>query len=151
MKERIRSYSDIITVLTIAVMFAVMLLLVVFAAGSYRRSTVSAERNTETRAILTYIVNCVRDSGDSSVYTGDRSGTRCLIIDSNDGFEQRFYEYKGQLAEEYVSAGSAPDPETALMIGECGSLSFSIGNDGILTIKTSGGVSCVNTERHRDD
>lgn len=151
MKERSRNYSDIVTVMTIAVMFAVMLLLVVFAAGSYRRATVSAAQNSDTRAVLTYMVNCIRDSGDSRVYIADRSGTHCLVIDSGDGFEQRFYEYKGILAEEYVSPASAPDPGNALMIGDCGDLELSIDKLGVLRIKTDSGVSYVGTERHKDE
>ena len=151
MKERSRNYSDVITVLTIAVMFAVMLFLVVFAAGSYRRATVSAEQNSDTRAVLTYMVNCVRDSGDSRIFIADRSGTQCLVIDSGEGFEQRFYEYKGSLAEEYVYSASAPDPDNALIIGECGVLDLSIDKPGVLRIKTDRGVSYVDTERHKDE
>ena len=148
MKEKDRSISDIITVITVAVMFAVILLLIVFAAGSYRRSAALSERNADTRAVLSYMVNCVRDSGGSDIYIADRSGTECLVIDSRDGFEQRFYEHEGQLAEEYVASGAKPAPENAVMIGECGDLSFSMDGSGLLMIKTGKGVSYVDTGRH---
>ena len=149
MKERSRAISDIITAVTVAVMFAVILLLVVFAAGSYRRSAAMSERSADTRAVLSYMVSCVRDSGGSDIYIAGRSGTECLVIDSKDGFEHRFYEYEGLLAEEYVASGAGPDPDNAVMIGECGSLGFSMDSSGLLMIKTDKGVSYVDTGRHR--
>ena len=151
MKEKSRSISDIITVLTVAVMFAVMLLLVVFAAGSYRRSTAVSEQNADSRAVLAYMVNCVRDSAGSDIRIADRSGIECLVIDSGDGFEHRFYEHDGSLAEEYVSSGTEPDPDNAVLIGDCGSLSLSIAENGILTIKTGRGVSYVDIGRHDNE
>lgn len=149
MRRKKGSFTDVITVITVAVMFSVILLLVVFSAVSYRYSTVSAGRNSDERAALSYILNSVRDSGDSGIYIADRGGIECLVIEDGEGFEQRFYEHEGMLAEEYVISGSEPDPDNALLIGGCGNLQLSMDDNGLLMIKTDKGVSYANTGRHR--
>ena len=148
MSQRTKTLRDIIIVLTTTVLFAVILCLVVFAARGYQNSTEIQDQSSNTRAVLSYVVSSVRDSGSSDVKVEDRSGTECLII-SGDGYEQRFYLNDGSLLEEYTEPGAALEPDTAMEIGSTTDLEFSLDDDGILTIRTDSGSAAVNTGRHR--
>jgi len=148
MSQRSKTLRDIITVATTAVLFAVILCLVVFAAKGYQHASGLQDDNGNTRAVLSYIVSSVRDSGSSEIGIEDRSGRECLII-HGDGYEQRFYLDDGMLLEEYTEPDAAPEPDTALAIGRTDTLGFEMGDDGILTIMTDSGSASVNTRRRR--
>ena len=147
MPQRIKTFREIMIVLTTTVLFAVILCLVVFAARGYQHSAEMQDSSANTRAVLSYIVSSVRDSDASGITVEDRSGTECLVI-SCDGYEQKFYLNEGRLLEEYTEPGAGIMPEAALEIGKTETLEFEI-NEGILTIRTDSGSSAVNTERHR--
>ncbi len=147
MPQRIKTFREIMIVLTTTVLFAVILCLVVFAARGYQHSAEMQDGSANTRAVLSYIVSSVRDSDASGITVEDRSGTECLVI-SCDGYEQKFYLNEGRLLEEYTEPGAGIMPETALEIGKTETLEFEI-DKGILTIRTDSGSSAVNTERHR--
>ncbi len=146
-----RKVSEIISAVTVFVLFAVILSLVVFTAGSYRAAGSSLDSNENTRAVLSYIVNCVRESaadGKSDIFTEELWGTEILVIrDEAEGFEQRFYGNDGRLLEEYVRPDAEISPEDALEIGEVKVLAFEIDGKGMLTIRTDAGSSCVSTRR----
>mgnify|MGYP002623031902 CR=1 FL=1 len=148
MSQRVKTLKEIMTVLTITVLFAVILCLVVFAAKGYQHSVDTENADGNTRAVLAYVVNSVRDSGASDVSVEDISGTRCLVI-SNGDYEQRFYLDKGSLVEEYTEPGAENRPDVALRIGETSTLDFALDKAGILTIRTDSGSSAVNTGRHK--
>ena len=148
MPQSLKTIRDIIIVLTTTVLFAVILCLVVFAARGYQHSAELQDVNGNTRAVLSYVVSSVRDSGSADISVEDRSGTECLVI-SGDGYEQRFYLNEGRLLEEYTEPGADPDPATALEIGETGSLAFDLDEEAVLTIRTDSGSAAVNTGRHR--
>ncbi len=148
MSQRVKTLRDLIIVITITVLFAVILCLVVFAARGYQYSAEIRDANGNTRAVLSYIVNSVRDSGSDDISVKDISGTQCLVI-GGDGYEQRFYLSDGSLLEEYTEPDAGNKPDTALEIGKTGSFEFELGDDGILTIRTDSGSSAVNTGRHK--
>lgn len=147
MPQRIKTFREIMIVLTTTVLFAVILCLVVFAARGYQHSAELQDGSSNTRAVLSYIVSSVRDSDASAVTVEDRGGTECLVISCN-GYEQKFYLDEGRLLEEYTEPGAGVMPETALEIGKTETLEFVI-DDGILTIRTDCGSSAVNTERRK--
>ena len=103
--------------------------------------------NSNTRAVGSYVVNCVKDSNTSEVAVESVSGTECLVIRSGDGYEHRIFLNDGKLMEEYVEAGLPLDPDTALEIGTTQTFDPELGNDGLLTVRTDEGVSVVNTKR----
>ena len=147
MLERKRGIGDIISTVTVTVLFVVILSLVVFAARGYQHASEVQNINSNTRAVGSYVVNCVKDSNTSEVAVEYLSGTECLVIRSSDGYEHRIFMTGGKLMEEYVEAGLPLDPDTALEIGTTQTFDPELGNDGLLTVTTDEGVSVVNTKR----
>ena len=148
MSQRVKTLRDLIIVLTTTVLFAVILCLVVFAAKGYQHSAEIQDASGNTRAVLSYIVNSVRDSGSDEISVRDISGTQCLVI-GGEGYDQRFYLNDGSLLEEYTEPDAENNPDVALEIGKTDSLEFELGDDGVLTIRTDSGSSAVNTGRHK--
>ncbi len=148
MSQSVKTLRDIIIVLTTTVLFAVILCLVVFAARGYQHSADIQDDSSNTRAVLSYVVNSVRDSGSSDVRIEDISGTQCLVI-GGEGYEQRFYLDGGRLMEEYTEPDAENNPDVALEIGKTDKLEFVLRDDGLLTIRTDSGSSTVNTGRHK--
>ena len=145
-----KTAREIVTVLTTMVLFAVILCLVVFAARGYQSSVDIEDRDANTRSVLSYVINSVRDSGSSDVSVKDISGAQCLVIGSKDGdYEQRFYLDDGNLLEEYTEPDAGNRPDVALKIGETDSLEFVLDDNGVLTVRTDSGSSAVNTGRHK--
>ena len=147
MLESKRGIGDIISTVTVTVLFVVILSLVVFAARGYQHASEVQIINSNTRAVGSYVVNCVKDSNTSEVAVEYLSGTECLVIRSSDGYEHRIFMTGGKLMEEYVEAGLPLDPDTALEIGTTQTFDQEIGNDGLMTVTTDEGVSVVNTKR----
>ena len=147
MLESKRGIGDIISAVTVTVLFVVILSLVVFAARGYQHASEVQNINSNTRAVGSYVVNCVKDSNTSEVAVEYLSGTECLVIRSSDGYEHRIFMTGGKLMEEYVEAGLPLDPDTALEIGTTQTFDPELGNDGLLTVTTDEGVSVVNTKR----
>lgn len=148
MPQSAKTLRDIIIALTITVLFAVILCLVVFSARGYQHSAEIQDASGNTRAVLSYVVNSVRDSGSSDVEVKEISGMQCLVI-SGEGYEQRFYLSDGKLMEEYTEPEAGNNPDVALEIGETDSLEFVLDENGILTIRTDSGSSAVNTGRRK--
>ena len=147
MLESKRGIGDIISTITVTVLFVVILSLVVFAARGYQHASEVQNMNSNTRAVGSYVVNCVKDSNTSEVAVENISGTECLVIRSSDGYEHRIFMIEGKLMEEYVEAGIPLDPETALKIGTTNTFVPELGDDGLLSVATDEGVSVVNTKR----
>ena len=147
MLESKRGIGDIISTVTVTVLFVVILSLVVFAARGYQHASEVQNINSNTRAVGSYVVNCVKDSNTSEVAVEYLSGTECLVIRSSDGYEHRIFMTGGKLMEEYVEAGLPLDPDTALEIGTTQTFDPELGNDGLLTVTTDEGVSVVNSKR----
>ena len=55
-------FGDLISTITVAVLFFVILMLVVFSAVSYQRSVEISDANGNTRAVLSYIITAVKAS-----------------------------------------------------------------------------------------
>jgi len=147
MLESKRGIGDIISTLTVTVLFVVILSLVVFAARGYQHASEVQSMNSNSRAVGSYVVNCVKDSNTGEVAVESVSGTECLVIRSSDGYEHRIFMIGGKLMEEYVEEGIPLDPETALEIGTTEKFGLELGDDGLLTVATDEGVSIVNTKR----
>lgn len=148
MPERRKTIGDYISVTTILVLFIVILSLVVFAARGYQFSQETQDLNGNTRAVLSYVVNAVRDNESGEIGVEERSGINCLIL-ANDGYEQRIYFADGNVYEEYAEPEMAVNPENALEIGKAASLEFNVLDNGVLEIQSDLGVSYVNLLRHK--
>ena len=147
-QERKSGIGDIISTLIIAVLFAVILLLVVFSASSYRNATSGQSENDNSRAVLSYITTAVRGSAAGPFTPREFEGNSGLsIADGETGYEQRFYLHDGKIMQEYGKTGAATDPDHALVIGEAGELAVDFVGDGVLEIRTDLGTSYVSTMR----
>lgn len=140
-----RGIGDIISTLTVTVLFVVILCLVVFAARGYQHSVEVQDSNGDVRAVVAYVANSVRDNNTGNVTIEDRSGVQCLVISSNDGYEQKFYMSDGSLYEEYGEPGSDINPDSALKIGDTDRFDLELDEDGLLQIRTDIGSASVNT------
>ncbi len=143
-----RSFGDILSTLTVAVLFLVILLLVVFSASSYQYGTTSLDGDDNSRAVLSYIVTAVRDNDLGEVTVKDYSGAPGIAIaDGTTGYEQRIYLMDGRLLEEYGKAGDGIDPDFAMEIGRLEELEIRQISEHVLEIRTDLGTSYVNTLR----
>lgn len=141
-----RGLGDIISTVTIAVLFLVILLLVVFSAGSYQLSTEIQQGNDNGRALLAYVATAVKNNSTGDVEIRDFSGcTGISISDGKSGYEQRIYMKDGRLLEEYAKADREPDPQEAVEIGRTEVFEVRYVRDGLLEVKTDRGSSYVNT------
>ncbi len=148
MKRRDLGLSDIISTLTVAVLFVVILMLVVFSASSYQNATVRQSDHDNARAVLSYVATAVHGNGQGEVKPQDLEGNPGLsIADGDTGYEQRIYLHEGELLQEYGKAGAGIDPEHAMVIGKAREFDVSYVNDDVLQIRTDLGTSYVNTVR----
>lgn len=146
MTEKRRGAGDIISTATIAVLFIVILLLVVFSAASYQHATEIQNRNNRERALRTYIVSCIRENNVSKVDLRDFDGAPGIVISTDgSGYERRIYQKDGKLLEEYSESSRAVSPEEALVIGETEKFEVSLQDGGLIRIETDCGVSYAHT------
>ena len=148
MRRGDRGIGDVISTLTVAVLFMVILLLVVFTASSYQSATTRQNSNDNDRAVLSYVATAVHGNGVGAVTPGDFDGCPGLAIaDGDTGYEQKIYLYDGKLLQEYGQAGLATDPEHAMVIGEVKEFKADYIRENVLEIRTDLGTSYVNTAR----
>ncbi len=140
-----KSIGDILSALTIAVLFIVILLLVVFTARAYQHSADSQYENDTQRVVCAYVATAVKDHEDGAIEPVDFGGCPGISIeDGNTGFAHKIYMKDGVLLEEYSRADTNINPDTATQIGETSQFDISYITDDLLEIKTDKGASYVN-------
>ena len=143
-----KSIGEILSALTIAVLFLVILLLVVFAARSYQHGADSQYENDAQRIVCAYVATAVKDHNGDEVTPTEFDGYPGVSIEDGDpGFTHKIYLADGTLMEEYSKADAPVDPETANKIGETSLFEISYISDDLLEIKTDRGASYVNVRR----
>ena len=143
MKQK-KIFGDLISTVTMAVLFLVILILVVFSAMTYQRSVEISDQNGNARAVLSYVVTAVRANASGTVTVEDRDGRAALIIaDEATGYEQRIFFRDGQVLETYGFTGSEIYEEDAMVIGEAERFEIGFLTDELLEIRTDMGNSCV--------
>ena len=81
MAEKNKGLGDILSTATIAVMFIVILLLVMFSASAYRSATEVQSENNSKRALLAYVTASIRDSsGKIRIISQDGSFARGVFF-----------------------------------------------------------------------
>jgi hypothetical protein len=144
MEKKNRSTGDFLSTLTIAILFLVIILLVVFSAGSYRNGTEAKSANDNSRAVMSYVTTAVKDDQGARVEIRNDGGTKGIaIIDDEAGYERRIFAKDGKLLEEYVKEGSGVSPDNALVIGEVNSFDAAYIKKDLLRIRTDLGTSYV--------
>lgn len=150
MEQKSKGFGDILSTITIAVLFMVILLLTVFAASSYQHGTTYRSDNDNSRAVLSYVITAVKGSDGAEVTTHDFDGAPGIIIAKKGSqYEQRIYMKDGKMLEEYGLKGGNISPESAQEIGTIGSFEANYMYDDVLEIKTDLGTSYVHTERNK--
>ena len=143
-----KSIGDILSALTIAVLFLVILLLVVFTAKSYQHGVDSQYENDTQRIVCAYVATAVKDHDGGEVTPMDFDGHPGIsIADGETGFAHKIYLSDGQLLEEYSRADMPVNPQTASKIGETSLFEIQYISDNLLEIKTDKGASYVNVRR----
>ncbi len=144
MSEERKGMGDIISTVTIAVLFFVIIILVVFSAASYRHAAEVEAANNRERALLSYVVSAIRDSRMSEITPVDFGGAEGVSIrDAGSKYERRIYMKGGKLLEEYAEEGKDIDPEEALVIGETDTFKVSRVSGDLLKVSTGLGSSYV--------
>ena len=145
MEKSSKGLSDILSTVTVAVLFLVIILLVVFSAVSYQRVTENQQANNNSRAVLSYVASAVRDNAGGQNSLQEFDGEPGLaILDPDTGYERKIYQHEGKLLEEYGSPGTPVSPEEALLIGETKTFAVTVTGD-VLKIETDQGTSYVST------
>lgn len=145
MEKNSRGLSDILSTATIAILFLVIILMVVFSAVSYQHITETQQENNNSRAVLSYVVSAVKDNAGGQLSIEDFSGDTGLAIrDGETGYERKIYHHEGRILEEYGSAGTPVVPEDALIIGETDTFELEM-TGNVLQIVTDQGTTYVST------
>ena len=143
-----KSIGEILSALTIAVLFLVILLLVVFAARSYQHSADNQYENDTQRIACAYVVTAIKDNDGGEVTPTDFDGCPGVsIADGDTGFTHKIYMKDGSLLEEYSLAEAPVNPETASVIGETEIFEINYISDDLIEIRTDKGASYVNVQR----
>lgn len=143
-----KSIGEILSALTIAVLFLVILLLVVFGARSYQHGAESQYANDTQRVVCAYIATAVKDNDGGEVTPMEFDGLPGIsIADGDTGFTHKIYLADGALMEEYTKADMPVNPQAASKIGQTRQLQIRYISDDLLEIKTDKGVSYVNVRR----
>jgi hypothetical protein len=143
-----KTIGDILSALTIAVLFLVILLLVVFTARSYQHGVDSQYENDTRRIVCAYVATAVKDHDGGAVEPMDFDGHPGIsIADGDTGFTHKIYLSDGQLLEEYSRTDMPVNPQTASKIGETSLFEIQYISDNLLEIKTDKGASYVNVRR----
>jgi len=130
--------------LTVAVLFLVILLLVVFSARAYQYAVDVQERNDEMRAVLSYVVTAVNADRASRVSVEERDGLRVLVIrDEAAGTEQRIFFDDGSVREDYGLTGSGIDRKGSSEIGKAERFDITLVKEDLVRIDTDLGSSYV--------
>ena len=130
--------------LTVAVLFLVILLLVVFSARAYQYAVDVQERNDEMRAVLSYVVTAVNADRASRVSVEERDGLRVLVIrDEAAGTEQRIFFDGGSVREDYGLTGSGIDRKGSSEIGKAERFDITLVKEDLVRIDTDLGSSYV--------
>ena len=148
MERKEKGVEDLLSTLTIAILFLVIILLVVFSASSYRENTDAQQENDNSRAVLSYVVTAVKDNVTADIALKDFSGARGLSISADDKeYERKIYVKDGKLLEEYGPKGRKISPENAIVIGKLSEFDIGYIEDDLLEIKTDKGTSYVRTKK----
>jgi len=146
--RKTRSIGDILSALTIAVLFIVILLLACFAAKSYEHSSALQYENDSHRVICAYVATAIKDHTEGEVTPMDMNGNPGVSIEDGDtGYAHKIYLNNGLLLEEYTKADAPVNPEAATKIGETSQFDIRYISEDLLEIKTDKGASYVHVQR----
>lgn len=133
------------SVLQYALLVALLIVLVVFAANSYKSVNENRSYNYDTRSQLSYIANKISAGDEAGGISVRQEGGGVLVITDfieSGNYETRFYLDSGVLMEEYSRAEAALNPAKASAVGETESFKVSL-NNNIVTVSTDMGTLAV--------
>ena len=143
-----KSIGEILTALTIAVLFLVILLLVVFTARSYQHGADAQYENDTQRVVCAYVATAVKNHTNGEVTPEVFDGCPGILIEDGDtGFAHKIYLNGSDLLEEYSKADATINPDTASKIGETSRFDIAYVSEDLLEIKTDKGASYVHVQR----
>lgn len=144
MTEDRKGIGDIISTVTIAVLFLVILMLVVFSAMSYKHATDVQNENNNRRAVLSYVVSVMRTNERNGIEIWDKDGAKGISIsEPGSKYERRIFVKGGKLMEEYTEKEHPLNTEDSTVIGETEVFDVKEIRSGVFEIKTDLGTSYV--------
>ena len=139
-----KSIGEVLRGITAAVLFAVILLLVVFSAVSYQRSVETQNSNDNVRAVLSYLVTAVNNDRSGEVTLRSEDGMDLVVITSRTtGMEQRIFFSDGQIYEQYCAPDIPTDPADAVVLGTAERFEVTLAADRLLMVDTEMGLSFI--------
>jgi hypothetical protein len=139
-----KGLGDILSSLTIAVLFLVILLLVVFSARTYLHGSGYQAANDKTRIVRAYVATAAKDNNGGEVSAGNFDGCPGIRIEDGDtGYSHLIYLKDGTMLEEYTRDTASITPDTASRIGETSTFEVNEISPGLLEITTDEGSSYV--------
>ena len=142
-----KGIGDILSALTIAVLFLVILLLVVFTASSYQHGASYQTQNDTKRVLCSYVATSVKNNHGGEVSLIEEKGHSGICIeDGTTGFAHKIYLQGSDLLEEYSRTDAAIRPDSANKIGETSQFDINYISPDLLEIKTDKGVSYVHVQ-----
>ena len=143
-RKRENIFGDLVSTLTVTVLFFVILMLVVFSAVSYQRSVEIQDANGNARAVLSYVITAVKANEASRVTLEEQDGMQVLVIeDAAAGYGQQIFYKDGKVRENYGKSGMPVLTDDALEIGEAKQFSFVWKKENLLEIQSDAGTSYI--------
>lgn len=140
MKNRSNSLLGLYTMGIAALFLAGFLLLVTFGAHTYRDAAGNQAENNESRALLSYLSTCVKNSDAAGeIWVTEDDYGPVLVIGDGSGYALHIYQKDGQLLEDYHRVGGPLFPEEAAVLGETDVFSV-VTERGLMTITTDAGL-----------
>lgn len=143
---KFKNVGELLRSITMAVLFLVILLLVVFSARSYQHSVDVQSDNDNLRAVLSYVITASNADRADNVSIRSRDGITYLSIeDVSAGTEQCIYFLDGKVLEYNGMKNTKIYPEDSVEIGLANRFEMKQISDGFIRIDTDLGDTYIHT------
>lgn len=139
-----RLFGDVTGAVVMAILFAVILLLVVFSASAYQHAVDVRDDNDNTRAVLSYVITAVKADNAAQISVEDAGGVPVLVIAGREtGYAQRIFERNGEIIEVYGKPGASLTAGEPVTIGYSDRFEMKMAGEELLEIRTDLGTSYI--------
>lgn len=147
-----RNPALLLSVGMLALFIAGSLLLVIFAAGSYRGVVDNQYDAMDERALTAYISASVKANDTLGAVDAEDSvyGRVLVVTDTSTGWALRYYLYDGWLVEDFARSGTPLAPDLAQPIAPTGTFSAERTGSGLWTVTTDAGRTVLDIRSERE-
>ena len=145
-RMKLKNAGEMLRGITVAVLFLVILLLVVFSARAYQHSVDVQSSDDNLRAVLSYVITASNADRADAVSVKTKDGMTYLsIIDESAGTEQCIFFSDGKIMEYNGMEGSSIFVKDASEIGKTSRFEMEQIKDGLIRITTDLGDTYIHT------